>query len=103
KMRALTAHPRVALTIDTAPFPYKVLLVRGPAVVHVMNEVVPEYTLMARRCLGPGAEPWLQQVAAMLPAMGGMARVSITPDWVGILDFEQRFPSAIERAMTAAS
>ena len=38
----------------------------------------------------------------MLPAMGGMARVAITPEWVGILDFEQRFPSEIEHAMAAA-
>jgi hypothetical protein len=31
-----------------------------------------------------------------------MARVEITPEWVGILDFEQRFPSFVERAMAAA-
>jgi hypothetical protein len=28
-----------------------------------------------------------------------MARIFIKPTWVGILDFESRFPSAIERAM----
>jgi hypothetical protein len=28
-----------------------------------------------------------------------MSRITITPEWVGILDFEQRFPSAIEAAM----
>jgi hypothetical protein len=28
-----------------------------------------------------------------------MARVFIQPEWVGVLDFETRFPSAVERAM----
>jgi nitroimidazol reductase NimA-like FMN-containing flavoprotein (pyridoxamine 5'-phosphate oxidase superfamily) len=103
KMRALAAHPKVALTIDTAEYPYKVLMIRGTATFRVMNEIVPEYALMTHRCLGPGAEAWLQQVGAMLPAMGGMARVAIAPEWVGILDFQQRFPSAIELALQGAA
>ena len=103
KMRALTAHPKVALSIDTASFPYKVLQIRGTARLEVMHEIVPEYALMVRRCMGPGAETWLEQVGAMLPAMGGMARVAVEPEWVGILDFQQRFPSAIEQAMQAAT
>jgi hypothetical protein len=32
-----------------------------------------------------------------------MARIAITPEWVGILDFEQRFPSALEKAMAATA
>jgi hypothetical protein len=28
-----------------------------------------------------------------------MVRIFLQPTWVGILDFEARFPSAIERAM----
>jgi len=31
-----------------------------------------------------------------------MARITITPTWVGLLDFEARFPGAIERAMQDA-
>jgi len=77
-------------------------LVRGTASIGVLDGVVPEYALAARRYFGDGVEPWLQQVAALLPAMGGMARVAIVPEWVGILDFEQRFPSALEKAMSAA-
>jgi hypothetical protein len=103
KMKALRKDPRVALTIDTSDFPYNVLQVRGTAAISTMDEIVPEYALMARRCLGAGAEAWLEQVGAMLPAMGGMARVAITPEWVGILDFQQRFPSAIEKAMAASA
>jgi hypothetical protein len=102
KMAALTRNPKVAVTIDTNDFPYHVLLLRGSAAVELMDRIPDEYALMARRCLGPGAEGWLEQVAGMLPAMGGMARIAITPEWVGILDFEQRFPSAIEHAMAAS-
>jgi hypothetical protein len=29
-----------------------------------------------------------------------MIRISIRPDWVGLLDFEKRFPSAIEAAIS---
>jgi len=28
-----------------------------------------------------------------------MARVAVVPEWVGILDFETRYPSAIAAAM----
>jgi hypothetical protein len=31
-----------------------------------------------------------------------MARIVITPRWVAVLDFEGRFPSALERAMERA-
>jgi hypothetical protein len=71
--------------------------------VDIMAGIVPEYELMTRRTLGPGAERWLEQVRAMLPAMGGMARVALTPRWVGILDFKQRFPSAIESVLARAT
>jgi hypothetical protein len=102
KLAALSQNPNVALTIDTNDFPYHALMVRGTAAVQVMDRIPDEYVLMARRCLGPGADGWLQQVGGLLPAMSGMARIAITPEWVGILDFEQRFPSAIERAMAAS-
>ena len=102
KMKALAQNPRVALTINTYEFPHKVLYIRGVAAVQLMDEIVPEYVLMIHRVMGPGAESWLEQVKAMLPSMGGMARIAITPDWVGIVDFEQRFPSAIEQAMASA-
>ncbi len=103
KMRALRQNPMVALTIDTDTFPYKVLLLRGTATVDVVAGVVPEYALMCRHNLGEEAgRAWLEQIEAMLPAMGGMARVAVRPEWVGIIDFEQRFPSAIEKAMAVA-
>ena len=30
-----------------------------------------------------------------------MMRIAVTPDWVAVLDFEQRFPSAVARKMAA--
>jgi len=103
KMKALTQNPQVALTINTYEYPYKVLCIRGVATTQHADDIVPEYVLMAHRMLGAGAEGWLQQVKAMLPAMHGMARIAITPQWAGILDFEQRFPSALEKAMATAA
>jgi hypothetical protein len=29
-----------------------------------------------------------------------MARIVVSPEWVSIIDFEKRFPSAIEAAMS---
>ena len=62
--------------------------------------VSPEYASSARRLFGDeGGEAWINQMAPITPSM---ARVFITPEWVGILDFETRFPSALERAMEQA-
>jgi hypothetical protein len=43
-----------------------------------------------------------QQFGALVPRMGGMVRIRVRPEWVGILDFRTRLPSAVERAMAAA-
>jgi hypothetical protein len=79
-----------------------VLLVRGTVSIRIMDWIVPEYALAAHRYFGPGADAWLKQVEATLSASKGMARLAVTPEWVGILDFEQRFPSALEKAMAAS-
>ncbi len=64
-----------------------------------MDGVAPEYVLSAERYFGKeGAQAWLGQIAKM--GIKQMVRVAVTPEWVGILDFEQRFPSAIEKAMS---
>ena len=91
KLRALAADPRVALTIDDNEWPYKVLLVRGHANVEMLDDVCPEYELAATRYFGP------EQGPAWVSTLRGMptARITITPGWVGILDFQTRFPSAL--------
>jgi Pyridoxamine 5'-phosphate oxidase len=91
KLKALAADPQVALTIDDNAWPHKVLLVRGRADVELLDDVVPEYALSAARYFGP------EQGPAWVTSLRGkpMARVAITPNWVGILDFQTRFPSAL--------
>jgi len=91
KLRALAADPRVALTIDDVEWPYKELLARGRASVEMLADVGPEYELAATRYFGP------EQGPAWVSTLRGkpMARIAVTPDWVGIIDFETRFPSAL--------
>jgi hypothetical protein len=104
KMRVLADGAKVALTINTSEFPYKALYVRGTVSITRGDQLTPEYALAAKRMLGDeGSASWLEQVKLMLPAMGGMTRVALTPEWVAIIDFEQRFPSAIEQAIATAS
>jgi hypothetical protein len=85
KLKVLGQNPKVSLTIDNDGFPHKVLLIRG--------RIVPEYALAAERYFGPErGKAWV----AHLNKMGGsMVRIAITPEWVGILDFQTRFPSAL--------
>ncbi len=101
KVAVLQASPKVALTIeDGRSWPYKALLIRGTAEVQIHDGMVPEYLAAARRYLGSEqGEGWVAQAQQLVPQM---ARIAITPEWVGILDFEQRFPSALEKAMAAA-
>ena len=99
KIKALSQNPQVALTIDDNTFPWKVLLIRGDATVQLAEAGVPEYAAAAKRYLGEeGGEAWIQQMAAMgLPVY----RIEVRPTWVGILDFQERMPSAIADAVTS--
>jgi len=93
KLKALAKNPKVALTIDDNTFPHKVLLVRGTAQLEAVNGIVPEYALAAVRYFGEEqGKAWVTQLASMIPEM---ARITITPEWVGLLDFQTRFPSAL--------
>ena len=93
KVKELAKNPRVSLTIDDNVFPNKVLLVRGAARLESLNGVFPEYALAAERYFGPDqGKAWVAQLGQMVPSM---VRITITPDWVGLLDFQTRFPSAL--------
>jgi Pyridoxamine 5'-phosphate oxidase len=93
KLKALSRNPKVALTIDNNSFPHKVLLVRGSAGLESINGIVPEYALAAERYFGgEQGRAWVAQLTSMIP---GMVRIAITPEWVGLLDFQTRFPSAL--------
>jgi hypothetical protein len=100
KLKVLRDGAMVAVTIDGDSMPYHVLLLRGPIRTDVVSGIAPEYVQMVRRTLGDEAgQAWLGQLAGMCPQM---ARIFLRPSWVGILDFETRFPSAMERAMEGA-
>jgi hypothetical protein len=93
KLKALAKNPRVSLTIDGNDFPHKVLLIRGSAHLEPVNGVVPEYAMAADRYFGPEqGKAWVDGLAKMISSM---VRVTVTPDWVGLLDFQTRFPSAL--------
>lgn len=97
KIKALQENPDVAITIDTNEWPYKVLLIRGKAEIDLVDGVPAEYAECAERYFGPEAGAgWVKQVDGMVDEM---FRFTIRPEWVGFLDFEQRFPHAIESAM----
>lgn len=100
KMRVLRDGAKVALTIDTQEMPHKVLMIRGMVRLDEVDGIAPEYAAMVHRVLGEeAATAWLTSLATMTHRM---ARIFIAPEWVGILDFERRFPSALERAMAQA-
>jgi hypothetical protein len=98
KVAALRVNPRVALTIDDASnWPYQVLLLRGAARIETVAGVAPEYAAAAERYFGPeGGQAWVANVGQLEDRM---VRITVRPDWVGILDFEGRFPQAIANKM----
>ncbi|MGA8438420.1 MAG: pyridoxamine 5'-phosphate oxidase family protein [Candidatus Sulfotelmatobacter sp.] len=93
KLKALSKNPKVALTIDDNNFPHKVLLVRGTARLQTVPGIVPEYAIAAVRYFGnQQGKAWVEQLGSMIQEM---VRIAITPEWVGLLDFQTRFPSAL--------
>ena len=100
KLKALQVSPKVALTIDSNQMPYHVLLIRGTATMTSHPGIIPEYSAYCIRYMGQdGGKAWLQQVSQIISTM---VRIAIRPEWVGIIDFETRLPSAVELAIEAA-
>ena len=94
KVRALATNPRVALSIDTDTQPPKVLLVRGTASVSIIDGVPDEFLRASEKSLS--REQWPQFEARVRSLYPRMARITIEPDWAKLLDFETRFPVAVE-------
>jgi len=93
KVKALQRNPRVAITIDDNHFPHKVLLIRGTARLKTLDGVVPEYAQAAERYFGPEqGRAWVEQLRQKTAQM---VRIGIMPEWVGVLDFKSRLPSAL--------
>jgi hypothetical protein len=97
KVRALQNDPRVALEVDTDAQQPNILLVRGVASVEIVDGVPDEFLAASRK--GLPEETWSDfetQSRSMYPAM---ARISVTPHWAKVIDFEQRMPIAVEKLM----
>jgi hypothetical protein len=93
KIKSLRKNPKVAITIDDNNFPHKVLLIRGSVGLSTVKGVAPEYAAAAERYFGPDqGKAWIAQISGMIPEM---VRIAVKPEWVGVLDFQSRFPSAI--------
>jgi hypothetical protein len=101
KVRALTANPKVAMSIDTDTSPPHILLVRGTASVEIVDGIPDEFFEASRK--GVPAEQWSafeDQVRDLYPQM---ARITIQPEWAKLIDFETRLPSAVEELIRGRS
>ena len=101
KAAAIQAHPDVALTIDTAEPPFRVLQIRGTATVSLVDGVSPEMLAASTRYMGQEAgQAWVEQAAQLSPQT---VRIAIRPTWVDVLDFETRLPGGMVRRLRAGA
>lgn len=89
RLRALRAHPDVAVTIDTETFPPAVLTMRGRVSLTEVDGVAAEYAASANRYLG---EQGAAYIAHLDQPGTRMMRVGLRPAWVGLIDFQTRLP-----------
>lgn len=103
KLKALQNGDQVAVTIDSYTPPYHVLYIRGIARLSPYDGIVPEWAMAGERLMGKeSGQAFVQMVDGMLKAgVLKFIRLAVQPTWVGILDFEKRFPSGIEKGMAA--
>jgi Pyridoxamine 5'-phosphate oxidase len=87
KVRALSARPHVALTIDGGDTPgeARALSIRGRADVEIVDGVVPEYLAAARKSMDAEAVTAFEENCRKM--YDRMARIAITPTWVRFYDF----------------
>ncbi len=101
KTKVLTNGSKVAVSIDRDFSASQILLIRGTVRADTVEGIAPEYAAMIRRTMSEeDAEALLKEAARLYPRM---TRIFIHPDWVGLLDFETRLPSVVERALKRTS
>ncbi len=101
KVSSLKDGDQVAVTFDSYTPPFKVLYIRGTIHLIPYKGLVPEWVEGGERMMGKeGAQGFANMVDGMIKAGAFiMLRLAVKPTWVGILDFESRFPSGIEKGM----
>jgi hypothetical protein len=93
KVAAIRKHPRVALVVDRFGMPPRSLLVRGSAMVEIVEGVPAEYLAGAPKLMPAEAvDGWRAGVTAIYKQM---AVITITPDHVVLHDFETTLPKAV--------
>jgi hypothetical protein len=101
KAAALQEQSVVALSIDTAEPPFRVLQIRGTATVSLVDGVSPEMLAASTRYMGQEAgQAWVEQAAQLSPQT---VRIAIRPTWVDVLDFETRLPGGMVRRLRAGA
>ena len=87
KVKALSARPSVALTIDTADTPStaKALLIRGTAAIDIVGGVPAEYLDGSEKALDDAQRQAFE--AQVRQTYERMARIAITPHWARFYDF----------------
>ncbi len=87
KVKALSARPKVALTIDVGDTPTEAqaLLVRGLARVDIVDGVPDEYLAASRKALA--ADQLAEFERQVRSLYDQMARISIEPVWARFFDF----------------
>jgi uncharacterized pyridoxamine 5'-phosphate oxidase family protein len=97
KVRSLQSNPRVALTIDTQTQPPHILHVRGTATTEIVTGVPEEYLEASHKYIpAEQLDAFETQVRALYRRM---ARISITPEWAKVIDFETTLPQAVEELL----
>ena len=101
KTKVLKNGANVAVSIEDNSSPPKILQIRGTVHTDTVEGLAPEYIVNAHRTLSEeDAQAFLAESSRLYPRM---TRFFIHPDWVGLLDFETRLPSAVERAIKRTS
>ena len=103
KVKALSARPKVALTIDVGDTPTeaKALLVRGLARVDIVDGVPDEYLAASRKALA--ADQLAEFERQVRSLYDQMARISIEPVWARFFDFGTgRMPSFLTELVGGA-
>lgn len=95
KLAGLRRHPEVTVLIDRPGPPPEVLTLRGDAVLTEVDGLLPDYAALQRRYYGDGSAAALEQLAHK-PDLR-MVRIAVEPSWVGVLDFQTRFPGGMAR------
>jgi Pyridoxamine 5'-phosphate oxidase len=91
---ALQNGAQVAVTIDSGAWPYAALMIRGSTSLEQVSGMPAEYRAAAVRYFGAEmGNAWTDGLPVDMPA----TRITVTPEWVGLVDFDdmRRLPSAL--------